>query len=92
MALTSECKTRIQKTEQEKILHNVDEFLARLEKPMNFRPYDPNGAPIALENSYNQLCASLESNGSVTVGLTVMQLYSRLNYYKELNEKMEAKK
>lgn len=89
--MVSICETTEAINTRDKVLESIDDYFIQFDQPYNFKNEDPTNALVQFEASYHNLCAALESNGSDTKGITVMQLYSRLNYFKELNSNKENK-
>ncbi len=63
----------------------LDEMeLQLLDKPMSFNPIDPANVLISAENSFEEVCATLQENGvNEPKQLTEFEFYSRLRYYEK---------
>lgn len=78
--------------EAQKILEELDRWFLEESAPPNFDSDAEEYAPIRLESGFEALCTVLESNGVTRAAeLTVLQFYSRLEYFKKLNAPKKAK-
>lgn len=66
-------------------LKDIDVFFMDLMVPDIFTSNNPRNIVVLYENGFQNMCAAIESIGASTQGLTLLQLYAKLNYYKETN-------
>ena len=67
-------------------LKTADDFLLKTLQANIFTYEDPKNAVVTFENNYNGLCAALETAGHQTKGITIMELYSKLQHFNEVNK------
>jgi hypothetical protein len=64
-------------------LQAVENFYLSTINPSDFREGSTKNAVVEFENNFNSLCAALESAGHKTRGVTVMELYAKLKFFKD---------
>lgn len=65
----------------------VENYFINLLNPNIFTYDSTKNAVVEFENNFNSLCAALETVGHSTKDITVMELYSKLKHFKDVNPK-----
>jgi hypothetical protein len=67
-------------------MQKIEEAL--LEKPKCFNPYDPGSVLMNSEESFENICTTLQENGIVDPkGLSEYEFYSKLKFYEKKYKK-----
>lgn len=72
--------------EIKRILDEIAVWFIDMNKPKDFDVDSPENCVIKLESNFEQLCSMIESNGSTTKDLTLLEFYSRLEYIRKSNK------
>lgn len=77
--------------EIKKLLDDISLYFVELNKPKSFDSEDQNNAVVKLDSQFEQLCSMIESNGTNTRELTLIEFYSRLEYIRKSNKPAKEK-
>ena len=83
------CEIAIEETDENvKKLDAIEVYFLNEQKPMRFNPYEKDNVLMSGENSFEDVCATMQENGITDPkNLTEYEFYSRLKYLQEKYKK-----